>query len=125
VTKPTVLRTAKVITWDDLEKTRTEHTIKQAKKAEKEAKKAVRQAKKVTNTTVQAESTVGKRKRGRKRESAWLEVDTPEPKAKRVQRREGQAAEANQEVGMLELKAPVPGVEVPPELWRAPVAKMW
>jgi hypothetical protein len=113
------------MTWEDLEKARAEHAMKEAKKADKKAKKTVRQAKKVANTTVQAEATAGKTKRGRKRKSAALEADTPEPKAKVVRRREGQVAEANQEVGAREPEVPVLGVGVPPERWRAPAAKMW
>jgi hypothetical protein len=78
-----------VMTWEDLEKAREEHAIKEAKKAEKEAKKAARQAKKVANTTLQAEATAEKVKRGRKRKSSasgadGREQDGPEPSVKIV-----------------------------------------
>ncbi|KAF1967812.1 hypothetical protein BU23DRAFT_515577 [Bimuria novae-zelandiae CBS 107.79] len=124
-TKSTILGTAKVMTWDDLEKARGEHAIKETRKAEKEAKKAVRQAKKVANATVQAEATASETKCGRKRKSAALEAVTPEPSAKMVRRREGQVAEADQGVVALKPKALVLDVEVLTEPWRAPVAKMW
>ena len=44
MTKLTILRTAKVITWDDLKKARAEHAVKEAKKAEIKAKRAAKKA---------------------------------------------------------------------------------
>lgn len=121
-----------MMSHEDLAKARAERATKdaekEAKKVAREAKKAAREAKKVAKASPAAEATIGKKKRGRKRKSATLEADTPEPKAKVVRRSEGQLAEAEQEVGGLEPETAVPDVgedEVPPEPWRAPVAKMW
>lgn len=79
-TKSTILGTAKVMTWDDLEKARAEHAAKEAKKAETKAKAAKKAAKEVKNIE---EATVGKTKRGRKWKSA-IEGDAPGPKAART-----------------------------------------
>ncbi|KAF2729863.1 hypothetical protein EJ04DRAFT_412905, partial [Polyplosphaeria fusca] len=40
--KSAILRKAKVMTWEDLEKARAEHVVKEAAKAEKKAKKTAR-----------------------------------------------------------------------------------
>jgi sRNA-binding protein len=74
-TKSDVLGTAKVMSYEDLEKAKAERvakeTAKEVRKAKKEAKKAAKEAK---------EATTGKSTtRGRKRNSP---VDAPEPQAK-------------------------------------------
>jgi hypothetical protein len=65
--KSEVLGTARVMSYEDLEKARAERA---AKEAAKEAKKAAKEAKKVASITLGAEgATAGKKKRGRKRKS--------------------------------------------------------
>jgi len=116
VTKSTVLKTAKVMTWDVLEKARAEHAVKEASKAEKKAKKAARQAKKVTSITIYSETTIGRAKRGWKRKSTASEAaDITEPKAKVVRRREEQVADAYRKIYALELDTQVQDVRVLPE----------
>ncbi|KAK3063212.1 hypothetical protein LTS18_002186, partial [Coniosporium uncinatum] len=80
-TKSDVLGTAKVMSYEDLEKVKAERaakeTVKEVKKAEKEAKKAGKEAKKAAKEA--KEATVSKSTRGRKRKSR---ADAPEPQAK-------------------------------------------
>jgi hypothetical protein len=90
-TKSLVLGTAKVMSYED--------EAARAKRAEKEAAKEAKEAKEAK----------GKGKRGRKRKSAALEADAPEPNAKMV-RMSG---------------IPVAEDEIVPEPWRAPVARMY
>jgi DDE superfamily endonuclease len=72
-TKSDMLGTAKVMSYEDLEKAKAERVAKEIakviKKAEKEAKKAAKEAK---------EATAGKNTRGRKRKGA---ADVPQPQA--------------------------------------------
>ena len=53
--KSAILGKAKVMTWEDLEKARAEHAVKEAAKAEKKAKKTAREVKKIAKATLQAE----------------------------------------------------------------------
>jgi hypothetical protein len=73
-TKSDVLGTAKVMSYEELEKAKAERaakqTAKEARKAKREAKKAAKEAE---------EATLGKSTRGRKRKSS-AEADAPEPK---------------------------------------------
>ncbi|KAF2804390.1 uncharacterized protein BDZ99DRAFT_491192 [Mytilinidion resinicola] len=144
-----VLRIAKVMTYEDLEKARAERALKdakkakkEAKKAEKEAKKAAKEAKNVASAALEAEeAATGKKTRGRKRKSAASGVDVAEPTAKVVRRSETQVAEGEQEVGAPEpkikaartSKGPEPPLstvahaedETALEPWRAAVAQTW
>lgn len=100
LTKSLVLGKAKVMSYEDLEEAR-------AKRADKEA---VKEAK-------------GKGKRGRKRKSAALEADTPEPNAKVVRMSE---ASAPTRASVVQISGtPVAEDEIVPESWRAPVARMY
>ena len=99
-TKSLVLGKAKVMSYEDLEKAR-------AKRADKEAAKEAK----------------GKGKRGRKRKSAALEADTPEPNAKVVRMSEALAPTRASVVQMS--GTPVAEDEIVPEPWRAPVARMY
>lgn len=91
-TKATVLGTARIMTFEDLEKARAEHASKEAKKAEAKAKRIEKAAKKAAKEVdVTARATPGvegmtavKKKRGRQRKSAAPdeEVDGREPRAK-------------------------------------------
>jgi hypothetical protein len=74
VTRSTIIGTARVMSFEDLEKARAERA---AKEAEKEAKKARQTSK--SNLTVE-ETTVGKVKRSRKRKDSAKE-DVPKPEA--------------------------------------------
>jgi sRNA-binding protein len=81
-----VLGTAKVMSYEDLEKAKAERAAKEAQKAEREAKKAKREAKRAEKEAKKAakeaeEATAGKSTRGRKRKSPAA-ADAPEPKAK-------------------------------------------
>jgi len=99
-TKSLVLGKAKVMSYEDLEEAR-------AKRADKEAAKEAK----------------GKGKRGRKRKSAALEADVPEPNAKVVRMSEAPPparASVVQMNGTL-----VAEDEIVPEPWRAPVARMY
>jgi hypothetical protein len=89
-TKSNVLGTAKVMSYEDLEKAKAQRVAKEAakeaKKAEKEVKKAEREAKKADKEAEKAakkaeEATTGKRTHGRKRKST-VAVDAPERVAK-------------------------------------------
>lgn len=79
-TKPVMLGTARVMSYEDLEKAREDRA---AKEIAKEAKKAAKEAKKVTLREAE-KTTVGKAKRGRKRKSP-TEIDAPGPAAKSAQ----------------------------------------
>jgi hypothetical protein len=111
-TKSEILGTARVMSYEDLEKIRAERAVKEAaketKKAEKEAKKTKREANKVASATTEAdEATAGKTKRGRKRKSVASGADAAEIKAKVTLSSETQVAEGEQEVAMLKPRAPV------------------
>ncbi|SLM36123.1 hypothetical protein LPUS_05564 [Lasallia pustulata] len=99
-TKSLVLGKAKVMSYEDLEEAR-------AKRVDKEAAKEAK----------------GKGKRGRKRKSAALEADTPEPNAKVVRMSEAPAPTRASVVQMS--GTPVAEDEIVPEPWRAPVARMY
>ncbi|KAF2688993.1 hypothetical protein K458DRAFT_273005, partial [Lentithecium fluviatile CBS 122367] len=89
--KSTILGKAKVMTWEDLEKARAEHAVKEAAKAEKKARKTARETKKIAKGIVQAgDSTEGRGKRGRKRTAAMAGTDPSEPMAKVARINEGQ-----------------------------------
>ncbi|KAF2647103.1 DDE-domain-containing protein [Lophiostoma macrostomum CBS 122681] len=108
--KSAILGKAKVMTWDDLQKARAEHAVKEAAKAEKKAKKMAREAKKVAKATLQAEdAAIGGGKWGLKRTAAMIGADHSEPRAKVARRNDGWV-EKNQVIT---------------EPWRAPVARMW
>ncbi|KAF2462940.1 uncharacterized protein BDR25DRAFT_320392 [Lindgomyces ingoldianus] len=95
------------MTWEDLEKARAEHAVKEAAKAEKRAKKTAREAMKIAKATLQAQDAgTGGGKRGRKRTAATAEVDLLEPRTKVARIQNGQV-ETN---------------EVSTEPWRALVA---
>jgi hypothetical protein len=88
-TRSEVIGTARVMSYEDLEKARAERAAKraatEAKKAEKQAKKAVKEAQKSAAATPAAEEAeAGKRKRGRKRKTAPSEADTAGPKKVRI-----------------------------------------
>ena len=101
-TKSKIIGTARVMSYEDLEKARAERATKEA---EKEAKKA----KKDVYATPTAEGAIaGKGKRDRKRMSR-IEVDAPKSKGKMAQ-----TSQIYTE-----------GAEVASEPWRAPVARMW
>jgi hypothetical protein len=112
--KSDVLGTAKVMSYEDLEKAKaeraTKETAKEAKKAEKEVKKAKSEAKKVENEAKKAAREVEQAKstRGRKHKSS-AEADAMEPKDKVARMSEIYVAEN----------------ETTPTPWRAPVARMW
>jgi hypothetical protein len=75
-----VLRTAKVMSYADLQEAR----VKRAKKdAAKEAKGKGKRGRKRKSATPEAvEATADKAKRGRKRKSVGLKAEAPEPIAK-------------------------------------------
>jgi hypothetical protein len=142
-TKSEILGTARVMSYEDLEKARAERAAKEAakeaKKAEKKANKAAKEAKKVASATPEAEeATAAKGKRGRKRKSP-IEADAPEVDAPEVdasesgKRKRGQKRKSPEEAGTPEPKAKftrmseaqVEEDEIAPEPWRAPVARMW
>ena len=111
--KSDVLGTARVMSYEDLEKARAERAAKEAakeaKKAEREAKKAAKEVKKAASATPAAEeATTGKGQRGRKRKNLG-EADAPEPKAKVARMSGTQVGED----------------ETTPISWRAPVARMY
>ncbi|OAL52431.1 hypothetical protein IQ07DRAFT_485595, partial [Pyrenochaeta sp. DS3sAY3a] len=110
-----VIGTARVVTYEDLEKKRAERVILDAKEAEKKAKRAAKAVKDVKSAATEVEgAATGTKKRGRKRKSpALVEHSTEpagvsEPKAKVARMSEEQVED-----------------EVLPEPWRAPVARMW
>ena len=105
-TKSQNLGEARVMSYEDLEKTRAERAAKEAakeaKKAEKEVKKAAKEVE---------EATAGKKKLRRSKTTQRKspeEVGAPKPKSKVARMSEAQAE-----------------VEIAPEPWRAPVARMW
>ena len=109
-TKSDVLGTAKVMSYEELEKAKAERaakgTVKEAKKAKREAKKAEKEAKGKKAEKEAEEATAGKSTRGQKRKSSA--ANAREPQAKVARMRETQAAED----------------ETAPTPWRAPVARM-
>ncbi|KAF1930993.1 uncharacterized protein M421DRAFT_57919 [Didymella exigua CBS 183.55] len=138
-----VIGTARVVTYEDLEKKRAERAVMDAKAAEKMAKKAAKEASNVASAAPEAQgAATGMKKRGRKRESAASVTDAAAPKAKAPRPSEEQhVPEAEQDV-----TAPEPtdkaarmsdGLALPPSTatfaedgaaikpWRALVARMW
>ena len=117
-TKSGILGTARVMSYEDLEKAREERAAKEAekeaKKAEKEAKKAEKEAKKAAKEAEQAAS--GKSRRGRKRKSP-PEGDAAQPKAKTARVSDTQVADT----AALEPMAPEAQMREPSQ---APVAQM-
>jgi hypothetical protein len=95
-----VLEKAKVISYKDFEEARAKHANKEVAK---EAK--------------------GKSKYSRKRKSAILEADTPEPNTKVVRMSKAPAPARASVVQMS--RTPVAEDEIVPEPWRAPVARMY
>jgi hypothetical protein len=118
-----ILGTAKVMSYEDLEKARAERDVKDAKKAEKQARNAMKEAE---------GATVGKNARSRKRKSAVLEAVATEPMAKVARIRERQVTEVEQGDAQ-ELRAKVARTSKARaeedgrtrEPWKAPVARMW
>jgi hypothetical protein len=118
-----ILGTAKVMSYEDLEKARAERDVKDAEKAEKQARKAIKEAE---------GATVGKNARGRKRKSAVLEAVATEPMAKVARISERQVTEVEQGDAQ-ELRAKVARTSKARaeedgrtrEPWKAPVARMW
>ena len=114
-----------MISYKGLEKARAERAAKEAakeakkaerkvKKAEKESKKAAKEVEEVASATLEVqEATTGKKKldqKGISRKGKSPEgAGAPEPKAKVMRLTEAQVEEDR----------------ITPELWRAPVAKMW
>ncbi|KAF1358700.1 hypothetical protein EJ07DRAFT_156532 [Lizonia empirigonia] len=89
-----VIGTARVVTYEDLEKKRAERAVTEAKEAEKKAKKAAKEARNVASAAPEAEgATVGMKKRGRKRKSATSEAGAVAPKAKMARMSQVQVAE--------------------------------
>ncbi|KAF2844747.1 hypothetical protein T440DRAFT_365549, partial [Plenodomus tracheiphilus IPT5] len=136
-----VIGTARVATYEDLEKKRAERALTDAKEAEKKAKKAAKEARNVAGAAPEAEGATGMKKRGRKRKSAASEAGAATPKAKMARTSQVQVADGGQGLG-----APKPSTKTairdkgpePPsstatqaedgaalESWRAPVARMW
>ncbi|ORY19068.1 hypothetical protein BCR34DRAFT_472555, partial [Clohesyomyces aquaticus] len=137
-----VIGTARVATYEDLEKKRAERAVTDTKEAEKKAKKAAKEARNVASAAPEAEgAATGMKKRGRKRKSAASEAGAAMPKAKMARISQAQVAEGGQDLG-----APKPSAKIasrgkgpePPsstatqaedgaalESWRAPVARMW
>ncbi|KAF2679217.1 hypothetical protein K458DRAFT_314832, partial [Lentithecium fluviatile CBS 122367] len=137
-----VIGTARVATYEDLEKKRAERAVTDAKEAEKKTKKAAKEARNVASAAPEAEgAATGMKKRGRKRKSAASEAGAAMPKAKMARISQVQVAEGRQDLG-----APKPSAKTvsrgkgpePPsstatqaedgaalESWRAPVARMW
>ena len=128
-TKSEILGTARVMSYEDLEKARAERAAKEAakeakkgekkakkaakevNKAAKEANKAAKEAKKVASATPEAEeATAAKGKRGRKRKSP-IEADAPEADAPEADASEsgkgkrGQKRKSPEEAGTPEPKA--------------------
>ena len=110
-TKSGILGTARVMSYEDLEKAREERA---AKEAEKEAKKAEKEAKKAAKEAEQAAS--GKSRRGRKRKSP-PEGDAAQPKAKTARVSDTQVADT----AALEPMAPQAQMREPSQ---TPVAQM-
>lgn len=126
-TNSAILRKAKVMSYEDLEKARTERAAKVAKKAAKGPKN-------VASTALQVEeATIGKTKRGQKRKSATAGVDVLGPKAKVARINEREVAEGEQGASTPEPRAKVARMsetQVQEDKlmlgpWRAPVARMW
>jgi hypothetical protein len=129
--KADILGTARVMSYEDLERARAERpekdAAKEAKKVEQEAKKAEREAKKAED------AIAGKNTLGRKRKSTVTEGDTDgdmegvtlEPKAKAARMSETQAVDASRSepsqapVAQMSREA-APGAPEP----KAPVARM-
>ena len=94
--KSDILGTARLMSYEDLERTQTERAAKeaakQAKRVEQEAKKAEKEAKKAAKEA--EEAIAGNNTRGRKCKTAATEADTPEPTAKAARTGNIQAVEA-------------------------------
>ena len=110
------------MSYEDLEEARVKRVIKDAAK---EAKgKGKRGRKRKSGTPEAEEVTAYKVTRGRKRQSTVLEAEAeelePEPNAK-MARTSRAPAPSRASV----MQTPIAEDEIVPELWRAPVAKMW
>ena len=118
-TRSEVIGTARVVSYEDLEKAQVERA---AKRTAAEAKKAAKEAKKsATATQAVREDQAGKRKRGRKRKSAPSEAGPAGLKKARIS--EIQAAD-EQDADVQAAWTHVEESGVASE-WRAPVARMW
>lgn len=111
-----VIGTAKVMTYEDLEKERAKRAVADAKEVEKKARKAAKAGSNVASAQLEAEGAdTGPKKRGRKRKSPATGEDAAEPagdlepKTKVARTSEEQVEED----------------EAMPEPWKAPVAQMW
>ena len=104
------------MSYEDLKEAQEKRAVKEAKKADKTAKKAASAALEAEGTTTH------KGKRGRKRKSPIFEAGTPVSVAKAA--RIGEALEIRATVAQMS-GTQVPGNENSPELWRAPVARIW
>jgi hypothetical protein len=69
----------------------------------------------------------GKGKRGRKRIGAVLEADAAEPKTKaaRINKERAPALEPERATATWSTVTAVMGIDITPDLWRAPVARMY
>ena len=99
-----VIGTARVVTYEDLEKKRAERAVMDARAAERMAKKAAKEASNLTSAAPEAEgAATGMKKRGRKRKSAASVTDAAAPKAKAARPSEEQfVPEAERDVTALE-----------------------
>jgi len=108
-TKATVLGTARVMCYADLEKARTERAAKDAEKeAASEARKAKKAKKELRAIPTAEEATVGRAKRGLKRKIRTEENIAAETTMTEVQMGQTQADE-----------------DILARPWQAPVARMW
>jgi hypothetical protein len=126
-TKSLVLGKAKVMSYEDLEEeARAKRIVKEATRAAKGKGKRGRKRK---NSTLEAEEntaeedTAESARRGRKRKSAALDLPAPTTKMARI-------SNAPKPASTLMMRQAsrtkiVDDDEIAPELWRAPVAKMW
>jgi hypothetical protein len=122
-TKSLVLGKAKVMSYEDLEEARAKRA---GKEAAKEAKSKGKRNRKCKNTTAEAEeATADKANGGRKRKSTAPEAEAPGRNAK-VARMSKAPAPAPARASVVQMSGtPVAEDEIVPELWRAPVARMW
>lgn len=104
-TKTSIIGKARVMSYEDLEKARTERS---AKEAEKEARKAEKQAMKVKDSRVKSKTRAAETGL-RKDVQCEHDVGAQDPEATSAQSRDGEMQEC----------------AIVPEPWRAPVAKMW
>ena len=104
-TKTSIVGKGRVMSYEDLEKARTERSVKEA---EKEARKAVKAATKGKDSRTQG--TMKSAATGLNQDAQYgLDVDRQDLEARTAQPRAGEMQEG----------------AIAPESWRAPVAKMW